>query len=78
MSEAPPVARPEGLAPPVAERARLAYPIPEAAAVLGIGRTSLYKLVEEGAIHTVTIGRRRVVPHSALEDYLARRMSEAA
>jgi excisionase family DNA binding protein len=55
---------------------RLLLPIPDAAAVLGVGRTKLYELVENGAIDTVTIGRRRLVPAQALEDY-ARRLIES-
>jgi excisionase family DNA binding protein len=57
---------------------RLAHPIPEAAYKLGIGRSLLYELIAAGEINTVTIGRRRLVPESALVDYLDRRQHAAA
>ena len=49
---------------------RLAHPIPEAAELLGVGRTSVYKLIDSGAIGTVTIGRRRLIPHADLVAYV--------
>lgn len=58
---------------------RLAYPVPEAAALLGCGRSKFYELIAEGRIETVTIGRRRVVPHDALVAFLDQlRAGEAA
>ena len=57
---------------------RLAHPIPEAAARLGIGRTTLYALIERGELPTVTIGRRRLVTESALVAYLERAQDKAA
>jgi len=35
--------------------------IPEAARTLGIGRSKLYEIMADGALDTVTIGRRRLV-----------------
>ena len=37
------------------------FSIIDAAAALNIGRSKLYELISEGAIETVTIGRRRLV-----------------
>lgn len=38
---------------------------------LGIGRTSLYMAIRRGELRSVTIGRRRLIPVSALESYVA-------
>jgi excisionase family DNA binding protein len=35
--------------------------IPEAGAILGIGRSKTYQLIEQGDLATVNIGRRRLV-----------------
>jgi len=34
----------------------------------GIGRTKLYQLIGEGVIKTITVGRRRLVVFSSLEE----------
>jgi excisionase family DNA binding protein len=44
----------------------LAYSIPDAADMLGIGRSKLYKLLDEGSLPTVSIGRRRLIAHADL------------
>ena len=36
--------------------------------ISGLGRTKLYELINEGRIKTVTIGRRRLVVFSSLEE----------
>lgn len=51
---------------------RLLHPVLEACAVLGVGRSMLYELIASGELESVSIGRRRLVPHDALEDYVAR------
>ncbi len=38
---------------------------------LGIGRTAIYELVKEGKLKTVTIGRRRLIPAEAIEEFIA-------
>lgn len=45
----------------------LALSIPEAAKHLGIGRTTLYRLIGDGVIPVVKIGRRTIVPVASLE-----------
>jgi excisionase family DNA binding protein len=45
---------------------------PEAASVLGIRRTKTFELIKSGELRTVTIGRRRLVPVAAIEEYVAR------
>lgn len=42
----------------------------EAAKQLGIGRSTLYDLIRSGKLRTVKIGRRRLVPATALTDVI--------
>jgi excisionase family DNA binding protein len=64
--------RPEG--PPVAAspvtQLRLVLTVEEAAAALGISRASAYEAVRVGEIPSVRIGRRILVPKSALQRML--------
>ena len=48
----------------------------EAARRLGIGRSLLYRLLLDGQITSVKIGRSRRVPVSALEDFVKMRVGE--
>jgi excisionase family DNA binding protein len=41
-------------------------------ATLGIGRTLLYELFEVGSLKSVKIGRRRLIPLSEIEGFIAR------
>ena len=45
---------------------RLAYRIDEAAERVGVSRVTIYKLIGEGKLKTVKIGRCRLIPASAL------------
>ena len=45
--------------------------IPEAATMLGIGRTATYAEIEAGRLRSVKVGRRRLVPASAVTDRIA-------
>lgn len=45
--------------------------VEEAAARLRIGRTKTFALVSSGAIESVTIGRRRLIPPEAVAAYVA-------
>jgi excisionase family DNA binding protein len=38
---------------------------------LGISRTALYELIEDGRLKTLKIGRRRLVPIEAIEELIA-------
>ncbi|HYK96137.1 MAG TPA: helix-turn-helix domain-containing protein [Candidatus Dormibacteraeota bacterium] len=38
----------------------------------GIARSTLYELIERGELRTLTIGRRRVVPSSAIAEMAAK------
>jgi excisionase family DNA binding protein len=46
---------------------KFAYRISEACTALGIGRTSLYKLVNEGKLRLINVAGRSLVPRSELE-----------
>lgn len=50
---------------------RLALSIREAAEVTGLGYTTLRKVVREGQLPTVRVGRRRLVRFEDLESWLA-------
>lgn len=51
---------------------RLLYAKPEAAAQLSISERVLDRLIADGEIASVLIGRRRLVPADALVDYIDR------
>lgn len=44
--------------------------VDEAAALLRIGRGSAYALVRSGRLRSIKIGRRILIPASAIEDFL--------
>ena len=44
--------------------------IDEAAASLRVSRWSVYNLIRSGQLHTIKIGRRRLVPLDALSECL--------
>ena len=46
---------------------RTAYSLDEAARSLGLSRRTLYTLMRDGTLRTVTLGRRRLVPARELE-----------
>jgi excisionase family DNA binding protein len=52
--------------------ARLLYDKPEAAAQLSISERVLERLIKDGDLDTVQIGRRRLVPAEALVAYVER------
>lgn len=50
---------------------RLAYSLDEAANLLGLSRSKVKELVYTGALRSKTVGRRRIIPHWAVADFLA-------
>lgn len=42
----------------------------EAASELGVGQTTLFKLLSSGELKGVKIGRRRLIPRAELEAYV--------
>lgn len=52
--------------------------VPEAMAELRISRWTLYNLIRSRQLDTVTIGRRRLIPRQALNNYINRLIQEVA
>jgi excisionase family DNA binding protein len=46
--------------------------------VLRVGRTTVYELMGKGELRSITIGRLRRIPSSALEEYIQRQVTEQA
>lgn len=57
---------------------QVAFTVDQAAAALTIGRTKLLELVHSGALKCARIGRRIVVPRTALESFLQSQIEEGA
>jgi len=51
----------------------LSVSVEQAAHLLGLSRSTIFSLLETGAIRSVKVGSRRLVPRQALEDFLAQR-----
>jgi excisionase family DNA binding protein len=54
------------------EAGRLLVRVEEAAELLGIARTSMYKLIATGEVESVRVGRLRRVPVACLEEFVKR------
>jgi excisionase family DNA binding protein len=52
------------------DKTRLAYSVDEACKALGIGRVLMYDLINTKRIHSVKVGARRLIPASALAEFL--------
>jgi hypothetical protein len=48
----------------------LAYRVNDAAAISGLGRSSLYKLMNSGQLRSVLVAGRRLIPAEALRDLM--------
>lgn len=55
----------------------LAYRPEAAARMLGLGRTTVYLEIRSGRLRSYKVGASRLVPASALEEYIAARLAEA-
>lgn len=51
--------------------------VDEAAAALGIGRTTVYGELDTGRLQSLKVGRRRLIPASAVAAYIAGRQAGA-
>lgn len=51
---------------------------PELGRMLGVGRNKAYDLVNSGEIRALRVGRRIVVPRSAVEEYISGTVRRAA
>lgn len=59
--------------PPIpASVVRAAYRVEEAAAILGIGRTNIFRLMGLGVLGSIRIGRRRLIPALEIQAFIKR------
>lgn len=54
------------------------FTIAEAADRLRLGKTTLYALLQSGELRSITIGKARRIPASAIAQFLSEREAEAA
>ncbi len=59
---------------PKEEPDRMLLPPREAAATLGIGRDATYRLIREGRLPAIAVGRRILIPVSALASWVEREL----
>ena len=52
------------------QKLHFAYSVKKAGLMLGVGKTSVYQLISTGALWTITVGNRQLVPRSALEGFI--------
>lgn len=50
--------------------ARKSYTVPEAAFLTGLGVATVYRAIDEGMIPHIRVGRRIVIPRTALDRWL--------
>lgn len=55
------------------EVVKKALTVNEARAVTGIGKNSLYAMLQAGRIRSVRIGKRFLIPVSAIDEFLSQR-----
>ena len=56
--------------PEAADAPERLHDVGSAAALLGIGRSALYGEMQAGRLRSLAIGRRRLIPASAIADYI--------
>ena len=44
--------------------------VERAGVLLGLGRTNVYKLINSGELRSITIGKRRLIPREALDEFI--------
>jgi excisionase family DNA binding protein len=62
---------PPPLPPRPAPADKLTYTLKEACVALGLGKSTLYKLIGDGRLPTIRVGGRRLIETRALEGFLA-------
>jgi excisionase family DNA binding protein len=50
---------------------KFALSVPEFCQLYGVGRSTAYKEMKEGRLRYVHVGRRRLIPYDAAEDWFA-------
>lgn len=53
--------------------APLSVSVDEAARLIGVGRSTMFALLDSGEIRSVKVGARRLVPRRALEEFVSER-----
>lgn len=48
----------------------------QAVPITGMGRDALYRLVAEGRIRTIQVGRKRLIPRTELEAWIERELAD--
>lgn len=46
--------------------------VEQTAAVLGVHRSTIFELLKAGSLTSLKIGRRRLIPRAAIDDFVAR------
>lgn len=57
--------------PPPLPIEKLTYSLKEASAALGVGKTTLYKALADGALTAVKLGNRTLIPAESLRAWMA-------
>jgi excisionase family DNA binding protein len=57
--------------------APVVYRVEEAARALRISRDGIYELIRSGRLRTIKVGSRRLVPLTALDEFVASEMASA-
>jgi excisionase family DNA binding protein len=57
---------------------KVAYSVEQAAQALSLGQTTVKKLIATGQLPSVRVGRRRLIPRSALEGYINQLIEDQA
>ena len=57
---------------------QVAYGIEDASRLLGLGRTTVFAEISAGRLKSFRVGKRRLVPATALTEYVAARMAEGS
>lgn len=55
---------------------RLAYRPDDGAEAIGVGRTTMYKLLADGEIESIKVNRNRLIPADALHRFIERKRAE--
>ena len=50
----------------------------QCAKLLGLGRTYIFRLLAEGRLESIAVGRRRLIPRAALDAFIARELADQA
>ncbi|TMR17009.1 helix-turn-helix domain-containing protein [Nonomuraea turkmeniaca] len=66
------------MTPPFSAHDRRLYRVCDAMRLLSLSRSVIYELIRSGRLRSVTQGRTRLIPASAIEDYISLLEQEAS